>query len=129
MLIRKSQVQNVLDKTVEKAVKIRDEYWVTEMTRQIDKKEGELILEINSKNSEIKLLNGRIQKLEEKIKTAEKKYYCGRTLIKKARYIVQSIHEEYKEILGQHQLQAQRFKAIETEVEESERSLIIKEPI
>ena len=127
MLVRKSQIQHLIDKTVEKAEKSKDDYWEHQMKTQIEKNDWAFFLEIQDKESELKGLTKRLNNMEAKVKEAERKYFSGRALIKKAKYVLKAISEEYNEILDQHQKQGQRFKALETEIDESERKLITED--
>jgi len=127
MLVRKSQIQNLIDKTVEKAEKSKDEYWENRMKTELEKKEWAFFLDTQCKDSELKVLTKRINNLESKVRAAERKYFSGRALMKKAKYVLRAISEEYNEILDQHQKQGQRFKALASEIDESERKLITEE--
>jgi hypothetical protein len=126
ILIRKSKIQPTIDKAVECAERNSDAYWRNELTKELNRQEKEMILEIAIKEAEIKIKNKRIAKLEKKIKEAEKKYYIGKALIKKARYIVQTIHDEMQEISFTYIKQAQSLKALQTETDDAERNLLIE---
>ena len=127
MYIRKSHIQDAIDKAVNIAETKKDDFWKKEMMNELERKEDELLLELSCKESEIKMLNRRILELDKRIKIADEKYFKGRALIKKARYILCSLSEEHTEVLKSYQIQGQRFKALESELEDSERNLIIQE--
>ena len=126
MIMLKSQIQHVIDSAVEKTEKNKDKSWSEILKNELEKKESEMILDLNCKESEIKMLNREIAVLKKKLKLSDETYYAGRSLIKKAKYFLLSIQEEHKLVLEANLSQNQRFLTLTKELEdESEKNLIV----
>jgi hypothetical protein len=126
MLIRKSQIQSVIDKAKNIVAAKRDEYWQNTLDEEINKREYEHFIRLQEKEAEIQELSRTVTRLKDKIKTAEEKYYAGKAMIQKARQVAFSIEQEFSAYFDTQARQMQAFATLKSELLDSERKYLIE---